>query len=81
MVQRLFFDRVNGKAAGATIAGHDDLTVQILPDKTQAALVCVHLAKSGAKIALYATVLQSMPIKGFYGIFGNKLSHVFLPVS
>jgi hypothetical protein len=30
MIQRLFLDRIDGKAAGATVTGHNDLIVQVL---------------------------------------------------
>jgi len=81
MIQRLLFDRINGKAAGAAVTGHHNLVVQILPDEAQASLAFVHLAKSGTKIALYATIVQDMPVAGFYGVFGNKFSHYASPVS
>jgi hypothetical protein len=79
MVQRFFFNGVNCKAAGATIAGHNDLVILILPDKAKAALVFMHFAESGTQIALYATIFQCVPIAGFYGVIGNKISHYFSP--
>jgi len=30
---------------------------------------------------LYATILQNMPVAGFYGVFGNKFSHYYSPGS
>jgi hypothetical protein len=50
-----------------------------LPDKAKTALVFVHLAESGAQIALYATIVECMPVAGFYGIVGNKISHYGSP--
>jgi hypothetical protein len=57
MVQRFLFDGINRKTAGAAVTGHYDLIVQILPDKAQAALAFVHLAKSRTKIALNPAIV------------------------
>jgi hypothetical protein len=77
MVQRFLFDRINSKTAGATVTGHDNLIVQILPDKAQAALAFVQFAKSRAHITLNTPVIQGMPIEGFHRVMANKSSHIF----
>jgi len=56
------------------------LVVQILPDEAQATLAFMKFAKSGAEVALHAAIRQNVPIAGFYGIFGNKISHDDSPV-
>jgi hypothetical protein len=38
MIEWLFLDGIDGKATGATITGHDDLLLEVLPDKTQTPL-------------------------------------------
>lgn len=48
MIERFLFYGVYTETAGTSVAGHNDLLVQILTDETEAALLVVQLAESGA---------------------------------
>jgi hypothetical protein len=79
MVQGFLFDRVNRKTAGAAVTGHNNLVIQILPHKAEAALAFVQFAEPGAHITLDALIFQFVPIAGFYRVMGNKVSHCYSP--
>ena len=62
VIERLFLDRVDAKAARATVRGQDDLAVEATPHETQAALSLSQLTKAGTEIALNPVVIQAVPI-------------------
>ena len=61
MIQRFLFNRIDTKAAAATIGRKYDAITRALPHKTEAALSFVQLTKSRAKSAFDATIWQHHP--------------------
>ena len=68
MVEGFFLDRVDTKAARATIGGENDRVVLPHADETQAALALAQAAEAGAQIALDALVVEDVPETGRDGI-------------
>src|SRR5207248_4666558 len=61
MIQRFLFNRIDTKAAAATIGRYDNAIIHTLPNKTKAALSFVQLTKSRTKPALNTTIRQHNP--------------------
>ena len=64
MVQRLFLDRVDTEAGGTAVGGQHHPAVDILADKTGAALAGMQLAVTRAEVALQAAIGQRVPPAG-----------------
>ena len=73
MVERLFLDRIDAKAAGTAITGQDDPAVVTAAHKAQALLALVQLAIARADIALQPPVIKRMPVLGRKEIGGYRI--------
>src|SRR5205814_7583674 len=73
MMERLLLDGIDAESAGAAIRRQDDLVMFACADEAQAALAFVQAAEARAQVALYASVVEFVPI-----FCGNRGLHVFL---
>lgn len=62
MVERFFFDRVDAKATGQSIAQQTYFVSDSAADKTEAALSVIQLAKARAQVALEFAIFQRVPV-------------------
>jgi hypothetical protein len=61
MVQWLFFDRINTKAAAAAVGREHHPITDALPNEAETALPVIQFAEARAKPALDSPVWQSLP--------------------
>ena len=80
MIERLLLNRVDAKARGSTPCGQHHLIALAGPDKTQAPLPVLELAKARADIALNAAIFEMMPVTSGDGVGqGCAISHRRFP--
>ena len=64
VVERLLLDGIDAVSAGEAVAGENDGTAVIGPDKTEAPLPLLQFAEAGTKVALDPAIVQAMPELG-----------------
>ena len=64
MKERFFFDRVDAKTRGTAIGGEVHVISLTHSHKTGSALSLVESAIARAKVALYPTIVEPMPVSG-----------------
>ncbi len=62
MIEWLFLDGIDAKAAGAAIGRQDDFVVRAGADKTESALTFSEFAEAGTDVALQSTIIDLVPI-------------------
>jgi hypothetical protein len=62
MMERLFFNRIDAKATGASVGHQDNLPILAGPHEAKPALIVMQFAQSWAEVALNAAIVQDMPI-------------------
>lgn len=65
VIERLFFDGIDGKSGRGSIAERKEFTADVLTNVAKARLAIPNSAKAGAKRAKYLAVSFGMPPKGF----------------
>ena len=62
LVERLFFNRIDTETTGATVGSQHNLVVLAGSDETESLLPLTQLAFARTEIALYAPIIDLMPI-------------------
>ncbi len=62
MIQRFLFDRIDTVTAGTAISCEYDLVFDIRSYEAKTTLAFVEFAFPGAKVALYAPVIELVPV-------------------
>jgi len=62
MIQWLFLDGINTKAAGAAIGRQDNFIILASANETESALAFSELAEAGTDVTLQSTIVDLVPV-------------------
>jgi hypothetical protein len=78
MIQGFFLDRINTETTGTPITGQDNLVIFIGSNKAQTSLAFLEFAVSRTEVTLHTSIIQRMPVLGWYGANILEFAHLFL---
>ena len=77
MVERLLFDGINTKSAGAAVGGQYDFIVESAPNETETSLPLTQTAEPRTEITLQAAIVQGSPVTPWKSFLDDRLlSHI-----